>query len=129
MTNTEQGVDEWAKKLFAAIDAMDADGFADFFADDGKFVFGSFPPADGKEAVSGFVAYFFSTLKSLSHKLLTINIAGGLRYIHFEVTYVVADGQTVTIPGVETVKMDGDLISEYIIYLDPSPLQAIQASD
>ena len=118
----------WARTMFKVIDAEDAQGFADYFCEDGTFVFGSFPPARSKSAIRDFVAGFFSSLNGLHHDLVQIEAAGGLLYIHFKATYEVHDGRKVTIPGLETVRMNGDLIEEYVIYMDPSPLQALQST-
>ena len=117
---------EWVNQVFKTIDAQDAQGFAKYFMDDGMFVFGSFPAAQGTQAISEFVAYFFSTIKSLSHELQHINEVNGVHYIHFDVTYEVIDGRTVTISGLETIEMLAGLISKYVIYMDPTPLQKIQ---
>lgn len=124
---SETEIREWLTGLFKSIDAQDADGFANYFAKEGLFVFGSFPEARGREAISGFVSYFFGTIKSLSHKIGPIAQANGLIYVHFDVTYVLEDGQTVTIPGLETLKVNNDLVDEYIIYMDPSKLLTLQS--
>jgi len=128
LKSSDTELETWARTMFKVIDAEDAQGFADYFCEDGVFIFGSFPTACGKSTIRDFVAGFFSSLKGLHHELVQIVAAGGLLYIHFEVTYEVQDGRKVTIPGLETVKMKGDLIEEYVIYMDPSPLLALQST-
>ena len=91
-------------------------------------MFGSFPSARSKSEIREFVAGFFSSLNGLHHDLVRIDATGDLLYIHFEVTYEVHDGRKVTIPALETVKMNGDLIQDYVIYMDPSPLLALQST-
>lgn len=129
MTIPRSNIESWAGQLLKVIDNQDAKRFSEYFTEDGLFVFGSFPEARGRGAISGFVEYFFSSLKSLNHELLQVNQAGGLTYIHFNVTYELKDGRKITIPGLETLNFDGDLVEKYIIYMDPTKLLEMQAAD
>ena len=61
----------WAR-LFAAIDARDADAFAAFLAEDGEFRFGNAPAVRGRAAIRAAVAGFFAR-----HRRLPPPAAGG----------------------------------------------------
>ncbi len=111
--------------LFAAIDAKDADRFVNFLAPDGSFRFGSAPAAVGRDAVREAVAGFFESIKGLSHALQKVLPAGDSLITEGEVTYTRHDGSTITLPFVDVFEYDGDLISEYKIYMDIAPLYAV----
>ena len=57
------GVD--SGKLFASIDAMDAEGFLGFIAPDAECRFGSTPPAPGHDPIRAAVVGFFSAFAAL----------------------------------------------------------------
>lgn len=118
---------DWTKQLFSDIDKMEPDTFANYFADSGVFSFGAFPAATGRAAIAEFVRNFFSTLASLAHDVIDVYEHGDLLIIRFDVTYTLDGGATVTIPAMETVRRENGLVTEYIIFLDPTPLQALQS--
>ena len=113
---------DWYAGLFAAIDAMDANAFADYMTEDGIFRYGSNPPAEGKPAVRDAVAGFFSTLNGLSHELLGTWEADDVRFIQGIVTYELTDGRSVLVHFLNLFRMEGDLVREYLVYTDPSPM-------
>ncbi len=108
--------------LFAAIDAKDADQFVSFLTPGGSFRFGSAPAAVGRDAVREAVSGFFESIQGLSHELGKIVSSGDTLVTEGEVTYTRHDGSTITIPFVDVFEYDGELISEYKIYMDIAPL-------
>ena len=110
--------------LFAAIDRKDTNAFAAYLAEDGTFRFGSAAPVHGRAAIAEAVGEFFESIAALSHELNLFLVEGSTIVCEGETTYTRHDGSTVTVPFVDVFDMDGDLIRNYKIYADISPLYA-----
>lgn len=109
--------------LFASIDAMDPEAFAGHLADDAVFTYGSQAPVAGRDAIRSYVAAFFAAFAALSHRVLVVHrTADGVAVVEGEVTYRMRDGRSVTLPFANVFRLRGRLISDYRIYIDPSPL-------
>jgi ketosteroid isomerase-like protein len=116
--------DCWWPRLFAAIDASDAEGFASFLANDVQFRFGNAPPLSGRRAVRASITTFFKQIDSCSHRLTGIWQEPGSFVCDGEVTYTRVDLRVVTLPFVITCVLRGEEISSYRIYVDNGPLVA-----
>src|SRR5687768_14544515 len=104
----------WIETLFRAIDAKDADGFAEFLAPDVQFRFGNGPAADGWEAARHAVASFFSSIAALRHDVQEVLEAGDTVVLRGEVTYWRKDGSQLTVPFANIFKMAAGRIREYL---------------
>ena len=114
--------------LFASIDRMDPEGFAAFLTEGGTFRMGSYPPVVGRPAVAAFVQGFWSALASSGHSDIRVYDAGDAKFVEGTVTYGLKNGKTVGVPFLNRFRMEGDLIAEYLIYLDPTPVVEAMAS-
>ena len=116
--------DERVQELFRAIDAMDAEGFASFFTGEGRFVYGAQIDVSGRDAVREGVAGFFGMLKSLSHSNLQVwpSADGSRQFIYGEVHYVMPNGNTADIAFLNLFAFEGELISDYRVFTDPTPM-------
>ncbi len=108
--------------VFATIDRMDADGVAAFMTEDGVFRYGSNDPVRGRGAVRDYVAGFFTTIKGLRHRLTDRWEGKSSLVCAGEVTYAMLDGREVTVPFVDVFRLEGDEVSEWLIYIDPAPM-------
>jgi ketosteroid isomerase-like protein len=104
--------------LFRAIDAMDADRFAAFLAPDCTFRFGNLPPVEGRQAVRDFVAGFLGALGGIRHELVEWIEAPGRIAMHGFVTYTRKDGSTLKVPFANVFRTEGDLVRDYLIFID-----------
>lgn len=77
-----------------------------------------------KQNVRDAVAAFFSSIKGISHKLLGTWQVDDVVFVQGEVTYTRKDDKIVQVPFFNLFKMDGPLVSQYVIYVDTSPLYA-----
>lgn len=111
-------------ELFAAIDAMDTEGFLARLAPDAVFRFGSMPMVQGREAIGAAVDGFFATIAGLRHDVTQKIAAGNALACEGQVTYTRHDATTVTLPFADFFEFDGGLISAYRIYIDIGPLYA-----
>ena len=110
--------------LFAAIDAKDTPGFLAYLTGDASFRFGSAPAVKGHDAIGAAVDGFFETIKASKHSLSHVLGDGSTLVCEGDVTYTRHDGSEVTVPFTDIFELDGDLIADYKIYMDISPLFA-----
>lgn len=108
--------------LFAAIDANDAAAFVGYLTDDAVFRFGSAAPVRGRAAIQAVVDGFFGTIATCSHQVRKTLASGCTLVCEGEVTYTRVDGTSITLPFADIFEYDGELISQYKIYMDISPL-------
>lgn len=109
-------------KLFESIDAKDTNTFVSFLTEDAVFRYGSQPPVQGKAMVGEAVSAFFGSIKALSHKLNETWEGNGSLVCRGEVTYTLPDDRQLTVPFVNVFGFDGELIRDYLVYVDPTPL-------
>ena len=110
------------KKLFASIDEMDTESFLRFIRQDATFRFGSSPAVTGHVEIRAAVEGFFSSFAALRHDLQQVITDGDYVACEGEVTYTRHDGSKITLPFVNVFEVDGDLISQYRVYIDIGPL-------
>ena len=115
---------DWMKQLFEAIDRQDADGFVSFLAEDACFRFGNAPVIYNKGNIRNAVSLFLSQINGLRHRILGVWEQDGIVICEGEVTYTRHNGSELTIPFVDIFRMKGDLIADYRIFMDVSPLSS-----
>jgi hypothetical protein len=110
--------------LFDCIDTMDADKFVTYLTEDAQFRFGNAPPVNGKKAIRDAVSDFFKSIKSISHKCINLwEIKSNVIYEGI-VNYTRHDGNEVRLNFVNVFGLNGNLIKDYFIYIDITPLYA-----
>ncbi len=110
--------------IFADIDAFDPDKFVARLTPDAKFRFANADPATGREAVKEAVAGFFSTIDGLTHHILNVYESGETVIVQIDVEYRRKDGKSVTVPNADILVFDGDLVRDWQIYIDVTPVFA-----
>ena len=113
---------DWVDCLFAVIDSKDAAAFADYFVGHGHFVYGSAGPIRGRQAIGDFAASFFDMLESLHHTVFDVWMVSDRIFVELEVTYVLRDGRVYTLPEFDLLKMEGQRVRSYLVYIDPTPM-------
>jgi limonene-1,2-epoxide hydrolase len=108
--------------LFAAIDAKDTERFLGFLTDEASFRFGSAPAVQGKEAIHSAVGGFFSSIADLRHDLARSVAEDEVVICEGEVTYTRHNSTRITLPFVNVLEFNGELIADYKIYMDVGPL-------
>jgi ketosteroid isomerase-like protein len=109
---------DWVRELFTAIDAGDAKSFGEFLADDATFRFGNMDSVQGRAAIVEAVAGFFASIESVRHELAETWFADGAVIVHGTATYTRHDGGSITVPFCNVLKMRGDRVGEYMIFVD-----------
>ncbi|MDH3589134.1 MAG: nuclear transport factor 2 family protein [Gammaproteobacteria bacterium] len=124
MTSQPVAANSWITDLFASIDRRDAEGFSGFLTEDARFSFGNQPPVEGRAAVRDAVGAFFDSIAGLEHRVERVWEYGESVVCHGEVSYQRLDGGRVTLPFADIFYMQDNLISDYRIYMDVTPLFA-----
>ena len=102
-------------QTFADIDAFDPDKFAAHLTPD---------VVTGRAAVREAVAGFFSTIDGLTHHIRNVFESGDTVIAQIDVEYRRQDGKTVTVPNADILVYDGDLVRDWQIYIDVTPVYA-----
>jgi ketosteroid isomerase-like protein len=111
-------------QVLASVDGKDADTFSSYLTDDAVFRYGSQEPVKGRRAVRDYVAGFFGTVSALEHRVVETWEGEGSLVCRGEVTYTQLDGAQVTVPFTNVLKLEGDRVRDYLVYIDPTPLMA-----
>lgn len=115
---------EWCQALFACIDAKDTRGFLGYLAPDARFRYGSAPAVSGHAAIGAAVDAFFASIRTLAHRVLDAWDAEDCVICRGEVTYQRHDERKMVLPFCVVLRMRGEKVARYEIYLDPTPLAA-----
>jgi ketosteroid isomerase-like protein len=110
--------------IFADIDAFDPDKFVAHLTPDATFRFANVDPVTGRAAVKEAVADFFSSIDGLTHHILNVYESGETVIAQINVEYRRKDGKSVTVPNADILIFDGDLVRDWQIYIDVTPVYA-----
>ena len=114
-----------AHEIFASIDAMDADAFVAHLTPDVRFRFGNGEPIHGRAAVAEAVTGFWGTIGGLKHHVQEQwDVPDGVSLFRIDVEYLRHDGRSVTVPNVDVLRFDGDLVADWQILIDLAPVYA-----
>jgi len=92
--------------------------------EDGKFIFGNWPAAEGRAATAKMVADFLLGINGISHDIQDVWEDGDTVIVRLGVKYHRKDGQSVALPCANIWRRVGDKISDYRIYMDVNPVFA-----
>jgi len=110
--------------IFADIDAFDPDKFVAHLTPDATFRFANADPVTGRAAVKEAVAGFFSSIAGLTHHILNVYEVGDIAIAQIDVEYRRLDGKSVTVPNADILVFEGDLVRDWQIYIDVTPVYA-----
>ena len=118
----------WLVSLFETIDRMDAGQFVSYLTEDATFRFGNFPSVNSKSLIKKSVKDFFSGIEGLSHEIYKTLDFEDVVVVEGKVSYHL-NGKTISVPFCNIFEMKNELIKEYKIYIDISPLLSEQQSN
>ena len=110
--------------LFADIDSMEPDRFAQHLSPDATMRFGNAPPVRGRDAIRDAWASFCETLDGVHHDIVEQWHAGDATIVEASVTYTRKDHSRITVPVATIYRARGELIDDYRIFVDLAPLFA-----
>ena len=108
--------------VYNSIDSANATKFASFISQNGIFRFANMPAVKGNKAIEEFVDGFFKSLKGISHSSLASWSVGNMIFVNGVVKYLRHSDTSLEVPFSCTWKMNGNLIDEYLIFIDNSEL-------
>ena len=109
---------------FADIDEFDPDKFVKHLTPDVVFRFANADPVVGRDGVREAVAGVFSSIAGLTHHILQVWEQGDTAIVKINVEYRRLDGKTVTVPNVDVLVYEGELVKDWQIYIDVTPVYA-----
>ena len=121
MTTTATDI---GRAMFEPADRLDVDGWCSHLSENVHFRFGNAEPLDGRDAVREAVRQFFATLKGLRHEIVSDWTVDDRVIQQLLVTYTRPDDSQVSVPAVNILRVKDELIADYQIYVDLTPLYA-----
>jgi ribosome-associated toxin RatA of RatAB toxin-antitoxin module len=114
----------WTTELFESIDGKNTPRFLSFLTVDAQFRFANNPPAIGAAAIGAAVDGFLASIRASRHEIHNVWATTGHVICQGTVTYTRHDGSSLALPFVNVFAMSGNLIQDYLIYIDATPLYA-----
>ncbi len=112
--------------IFTAADQMRLDDWAAYFQEDAYFRFGNAAPLIGRDAIRAAMAQFFSTIQAMHHEFVGMYEQGNVVIAEAEVTFTRLNHSRVQIPATTIFRMQDDLVQDFRLYMDSTPLQVEQ---
>jgi len=114
--------DKYIPDMYRMVDAMDTPGFVNLFTDDGIFRWANMAPVAGKTDINAFLTGFFQSIKAISHTDLEYWEVPGIRFATGYVNYTRHNDSLLRVPFSVILKFKGELINEFLIFVDTSEL-------
>lgn len=116
--NTE--IDTTRRLLHAA--DTDIAAFFDYFTDDCTFRMGNNDTVTGRANIQAWVAQYLGAVAGMKHVIIEEWSADNVAALRVEVTYTMLNGDEFTLPAVTRTTIRDGKVSEYLIFMDPSPV-------
>jgi hypothetical protein len=110
--------------LYAAVDRHDSRVLADGMTKDGIFRFANMPDVVGRENIFNFLEGFYKGIKGIRHSNLQSWFLDDRWFATGNVTYTRHDDSQLSVPFAVVLVMEGELIKEYLIFVDNHELFA-----
>lgn len=122
--------DALARAVLDAADTLDVEKFVAFFSEDTKLRFNGGDPVLGKDGVRAAITGFWTAASVVGMRHEVIAVCTGpvgsemIVSVEADVIYTRADKKVITVPVSSILRFTGQLIAEYRIYGDTSPVFA-----
>jgi hypothetical protein len=118
----EVAMSNWLRAVYDRADALDAEGYARFFEEDGTFTLANDPPMRGRAEITAGLTQFFGAIAGMRHEFLHSYRIDDTEITEAAVTYTRKDGTQITLPGMTICVRNQDRIRESRAYIDIGPL-------
>jgi ketosteroid isomerase-like protein len=121
---------DFAVRVFADVDRMESSRLGRYLAEDCELRFANSNPVAGRAAIEQALTAFLAGIREnqgverIAHEILGAWRAGDVVFVDLRVTYHLADGREIDLPGAVMWRMRGELIAGYKIFVDHGPLWA-----
>jgi ketosteroid isomerase-like protein len=109
--------------FFEVVDSGDIDALVAFLTEDAVFRYGSQPPVQGRAAIHAYMSAIQSPIITRHEVLHTWKNDDSL-VVQGEVTFRPPTGSELRLPFMDVFHLRQKKISDYRIYIDPTPLFA-----
>ena len=109
-------------ELIRDIDSMDAKVFASHLSESCVLRYANHDEVVGRDAIEQAIAAFYATIKAVRHDLVEEWTVEEATILQFEVTYTRLDDREVTLPAVTIYRRGEELIDDYRIFIDLTPV-------
>jgi hypothetical protein len=110
------------------VDARDAERTAAFFADDVRIAFGNRPVITGRESARSSFSEAATAFRAVRHDTTGVWTGHDGEYqvvsVEAQVTYTLLDDRSVTVPCTSTLRIRDELIADYRVFIDITPVFA-----
>ncbi|WP_228001440.1 nuclear transport factor 2 family protein [Nocardia australiensis] len=108
------------------LEAADTDfaRFFGYFSEDCTFRMGNNDTVRGRSAIQDWVAMYLGAVAGMSHSIIEEWPDGAVTALRVAVTYTMNDGTEFTLPAVTRTRIENGKVTEYLIFMDPSPVTA-----
>lgn len=110
-----------ARRLLQAADT-DIASFFDFFTDETQFRMANADLVVGKENIIAWVGRHLGSVAGMRHDIVEEFYNDDAAALRVNVTYTMQNGASFTLPAITRTRIAGDKVTEYFIYMDPSPV-------
>ena len=110
------------RRILWATDA-DVGEFLGFFTESTVFQMGN-ERVVGREAITEWVGGYLASVVGTTHEVLTMWQSDDGVAVRIDVTYRMKSGNSHTLPAMTHMKLDGDKLAHYLIFMDPTPVAA-----
>jgi hypothetical protein len=113
------------RRLIGLFEKMNVDEAIKMFTEDCRYRFGNYPAAKGREGVrQSATSSHLTAIKGCTFDIqgLWEFDGGDVVVCQMEINYIRTDDSVLTLPCTDVFRMEGALIQDMRIYMDPSPL-------
>jgi hypothetical protein len=110
-----------ARRLLQAADT-DIAAFFGFFTDETQFRMGNADLVVGKDNIMAWVGEYLGSVAGMRHNVVEEFYNDDAAALRVDVTYTMQNGASFTLPAITRTQIAGDKVTEYFIYMDPSPV-------
>lgn len=115
---------EWAKEFFAVVDSRKPEEIAAYMTDDVRLQMANMEPSIGVAPLKAAFQGAADRFKSINHSIQGIWNgkweSGEVVSVEAVVTYELPNGKIVKIPCTSTLRLKGEKIADYRIFIEPS---------
>lgn len=113
---------DYVKRVYADVDTMDVRKLLEHLTEDCAFVFGNAEPLSGHAAIEVHVGGFMGMIAGMAHEIEDVWRVDDVVIVRTKVTYTRKDRSQVSYPAAIILRLRGDRICEFRIYVDNSTL-------
>jgi len=118
-------LENWAVQFFAVVDSRQPEKIAAYMTTDVRLQMANMPPSIGVDALTQAFRAAAERFKSIAHKIEGIWTGkwefGQVVSVEATVRYELPHGKIVELPCTSTLRLKGEKVADYRIFIEPTP--------